>query len=183
MNVNIVVCRVIGPAAAVLLGAAAREQCAEESRSVDWCRPSVCDVVTHHSRAHCRVPPPPPPLLLLLLLILISLSVGAPCRRPACVCVCVVHRSAACLCVHASPPARPPRALAYSRRVIVVCRTRNGRCVTSQPRARVCDVTVTSPSRSSSSMWCCRWRTATERRVSRRAPVAHSHAHILTRHT
>ena len=114
----------------------------------------------------------------------IDFSVGRRAVPPpcVCVCVCVVHRSAACLCVHASPPARPPRALAYSRRVIVVCRTRNGRCVTSQPRARVCDVTVTSPSRSSS-MWCCRWRTATERRVSRRAPVAHSHAHILTRHT
>jgi len=104
--------------AAVLLGAAAGEQCAEESRSVDWCRPSVCDVVTHHSRAHCRVPPPPPPLpllllLLLLLLILISLSVGAPCRRPACVCVCVCVWSIvplpACACTPARQPARRAR--------------------------------------------------------------------------
>jgi len=108
VNVNIVVCQVIGPAAAVLLGAAAREQCAEESRSVDWCRPSACDVVTHHSRAHCRVPPPLLLLLLLLLLILISLSVGAPCRRPACVC----GPSFSCLPVRARQPASPPAARA-----------------------------------------------------------------------
>jgi len=70
--------------------------------------------VTHHSRAHCRVPPPPLlllPLLLLLLLILISLSVGAPCRRPACVCVCVwsIVQLPACACTPARQPARRAR--------------------------------------------------------------------------